>query len=572
MPSDSESRHDVTRRRLVQALGVAGAGALAGCSNTSPSTNGSGNDTNATTSGGETATMMNPDDVSMGGELVTTLGADVASFDPAQQADTTSVKAFELVYDDLLQVDFRGEVHPELATGVERKDEDLAWRVTLREGVNFHNGTEMTAEDVKTSLERYEGTPNQSDVYAWYDSSTVVDDYTLDLKLKNRYAPLEFTLANIPVVPAAATTEELVLSENPVGTGPYTFVEHQPDSLFRIERNDDYWFEGGDTMPEQPPIEEITFRVITDQSSRLAALEGGDVDHILGPPPESIAPKRESSTYTVTQRQAGGFDLLAFPLEHPPFDQQSVRRGVSRLVPRQPIIKSVYSDIGIPAYTPVSPLAKDFTTEEFNRRMGEEYLGYDQERATELLEEGFSNADVDTPYSTTIITNQNPYRVRWAELIQESLNGTEFFDVGVEQFEWNTYVSAITSEQTATKNQLIAVGWGGGWDPDDYVYNLFHSSAFTPNGFNFPHYANDQVDQLLQQGLTTYDIEERASTYQGLMEILAEEAPMTYIRFGKQTNVFYDDRVNGFRTNPIDSDEFQAIYDQASGTFTSVSK
>lgn len=565
--SDNTGRFDIGRRKLVQSLGLAGVAGLAGCSGTddqSTTTTDDGTTTDETTEetgGGQS-----------GSELIATFGADVANFDPTKATDTTSVKAFGLVYESLLQVDFDGAIQPVLATSVEQTDGDLTWRVNLRDGVTFHNGKELVAQDVKTSFERYEGKPNEADVYSWYDSSTVVDDKTLDVTLADDYAPLKYDLAAIPIVPAEAATDELNIEEDPVGTGPYTFVEHQPDSLFRIERNDDYWFSGSDSVPAEPPIERITFRIIIEQSAQLAALQGGDVDMINAPPAGSVSDLKNNDKFTVTERQAGGFDLLAFPMQKAPFDNRKVRRGISRLIPREAIVKSVYNGIGTPAYTPVSPLAADFTSAEFNRRMGEEYLGYDQERANTLLEEGFANSDVQTPFSTTIITNQNPQRVRWAQLIQESLNSTDYFDVSVEQFEWNTYIGKILSENSASSNELIAVGWSGGWDPDAYVYDLVHSGSFTPGGFNMPHYENEEVDNLLAEGLSTYDTQQRAEIYRDLMEVLCRDAPMTYIRFGMEMDAFHTDRLEGFQTYPINGSEFQGIYAPASDAYTELTK
>ena len=203
-----------------------------------------------------------------------------------------------------------------------------------------------------------------------------------------------------------------------------------------------------------------------------------------------------------------------------------------------------------------------------NNLLGDEYLGYDEEQASTLLEEGFNEAGVEAPFETTIITNQNPQRVQWTQLIAESLNSTDYFDVSIEQYEWKTYVGKISSESSASNNEIIAVGWSGGWDPDAYVGDLVDSEQFTPNGFNMGHYENSEVDSLLQEGTSTYDIDERGEIYTDLVEILAEDAPMTYIRFGEETDVYDNSVVNGFRTYPINGSEYRGIYSPADGAFT----
>lgn len=566
MGSDSTQREfNLNRRRLVKALGVTGIAGIAGC------TDGGGTESEGTPAHpGGTTTPADPDQAQEGGELIASFGADVAQFDPPQATDTTSVKAFALVYEPLLTVGFDGEINNALATSFEEVG-DLTWRAELREGVTFHDGSEFTAEDVKASYERYEGTPNSIDVYNWYESSEIIDDHTIEFTLQSEYAPLEFDIANVPIVPAEAAEGDLDLGENPLGTGPYEFVEHEPDSLFRIQRYDDYYFEGSDSVPASPPIEEITFRIIIEQSAQLASLQGGDIDLAGAPPATSLGDLADNEDFTVNRRLAGGFDLIAFPMDVDPFGSAKVRRGISRLVPRDNIVESVYEGVGVPAYTPISQISAVFDDDEwteFNDRMGEEYLGYDEEAADTLLEEGFAEAGVEPPFQTTLITNENPQRVQWCQLIAESLNNTDYFEVSVDQYEWNTYIGRVSGGSSSSTNEIIAIGWSGGWDPNSYVNDLVSGDRFTPDGFNMPHYENEEVDELLKEGQTTYDLDERADIYQELMEILAEDAPMTYIQFGEETDAYANDVVNGFRTYPINGDEYNGIFSPSDGAFT----
>ena len=562
-------KFDVNRRQLVQSLGVAGVAGLAGCVGGDSGTT----ETEAPVdTEAETATQADKEQVKMGGELIATFGADVKNYDPTKHNDTTSSKAFGLVYESLLATGFDGEPKPVLAKEVVQKDEDLMWRAKLREGVTFHNGNELTAEDVKATFERYEGTPREADVYDWYDSATVVDDYTVDIKLQEQYAPLKFSLGAVPIVPKEVADGDLKLSENPVGTGPYTFAEHDSDSLFRLQRNEDYWFSGSESMPEKPPIETITFRIIVEQSSQLAALKGGDVDMINNVPADSYQDLKDNEDVTVTERTQGGFDLLGFPLSVKPFTNAKTRRGVSRLIPRDAIVKSVYQGIGTPAYSPISPLAQQFTSQEFNEKMGEKFLGYNTEKATQLLQEGFDEAGIEKPFKTKIITNQNPQRVKWVQLIKESLNSTEFFEVEIEQFEWNTYIGKILAEDSHEQNNLIAVGWSAGWDADAYVHNLFSSEQKTPACCNWSHYENEKVDNLIAEGLQTYDLSERKEIYQEMMEKLCKDAPSTYIRFGKSMDAYRNDVVHGFNTYPIDSGEYKGVFSASAEQFTYVDK
>jgi len=503
-----------------------------------------------------------------GSELVATLGADVSNYDPTQANDTTSRKSFALVYEPLVSVDFDGTVQPTLATALDRRD-DRTWRISLREGVTFHDGSDFTAADVKTTFERYEGTPRESDVFLWYDDATIRDDHTIDVTLSEPYAPFQLSLGGVPIVPEAAATGDLDLSTGPVGTGPYVFDAHEPDRLYRLVRNDEHWDSGDGDVPDTPPIETITFRIIVEQSSQVAALQAGDIDLANNPPADAVADLRDDDAITVSDRLAGGFEMLVFPLETLPFSNRDVREGISRLVPRAEIIDSVYGGVGRPAYTPISPLLDDYTTESFQREMGDEYMRYDPEQARELLDSGFAALDISPPYETTIVTNETGDRVRWAQLVRDELNGTDYFDVSLEQFEWNTYVERVLSGDSHRSDALMALGWSGGWDPDTYLRSLFHGEQSTPSCCNAAHYANEEVDRLLDEALTTYDTAERRALYERAQEQVVADAPVAFVRFGTRIEAFRSETVEGFRTYPLDSGEFTAIYAPWANAYTS---
>ena len=576
----------MSRRRLLQLVGLGGALGTAGCTGSdggAAAQNDSPTQTSGDTPGGATETPTStetPEETATqsGGELIATFAADVKNMDPTKINDTTSDKAVGLIYETLMATDWEGKPQPYLAESVEQTG-DTAYQVKLKEGITFHNGSDLTAQDVKASFERYKGTPREADVYDWYDSSTVVDERTLDVTLSRKYAPFKFSLGGVPIVPQEATGDQVDLSANPIGTGPYTFGAHQPDELFRIRRNSDHWFQGDDSMPDEPSIETVTFRVITEQSAQLAALQGGDVHFINEPPAQSFSQLKSSDEFETGERVAGGFDMLIYP-SHPkadtPFQNAKVRRGVTRLIPREAIVKTVYNGIGTPAYTPISPLAKTpegepYSPQSFQQQMRDQFAGYDQEKANQLLTQGFQEAGYSKPFKTTIVTNQNPQRVKWAQLISQSLNSTEFFDTSVNKFEWNTYTSKVLSGDSHTKNQLVALGWSAGWDPDAYVHNLFHSDQVTPNCCNVNHYSNDEVDSLIEQGLTTYDTAQRKQIYQDLQRLLAEQSPMAFIRFDKRLDAWQAGAIEGFETYPLDGDEYAGIYAPYAGKHASLS-
>lgn len=571
MPEDS-APSDLDRRTMMKLAGTVGAAGLAGCTDLAPGGGGGGG----------------------GPELVATLGANVKNTDPTRQNDTTSQKATDLIYEGVTFVDFDGKPQPSLATSVEQNG-DTEFTINLREGVTFHNGDELTAEDVKSSYERYDGSPRQSDVYDWYDSSSVAGDYTLKLTLSRKYAPIRYALAEVPIVPASYATETVTqtqegtatpvtrskLSEKPVGTGPFKFDSRESGSYFRLVRNEDYWFEGDDSLPAQPPVGTLTFRIVKGQSQRASALESGSVDMINEPPAEKVKDYENNDAYTYTSRTAGGFDMFVYPM-HPaadtPFQNRKVRQGATRLIPRENIVETVYDGIGQPAYAPISPLSRQYTedgeevrfaSESFQEEMKKKYSGYDPAAAKDLLAQGFEEAGFDKPFKTTIITNSdNPQRVDWNTIIKEEMNKTEFFDVSLQTLEFSTYVSKLLGKNSHKQNLIYAVGWSAGWGPDAYVHNLFHPDQFTPACCNINHYDVSAVTQGIENGLAEYDTKKRQQIYENLQRKIVQDAPMAFIRFGRRHVVYNANKVDGFEAYPIDGHLYSAVFEEAAGKYT----
>ncbi|WP_408959256.1 ABC transporter substrate-binding protein [Natrinema sp. 74] len=306
-------------------------------------------------------------------EFVGDLGSDVTNYDPVAINGTVSSQATALIYEELVGVDFDGKVQPMLATDWERLDE-TTYRFSLRDGVRFHNGEELTADHVKGSLERYKGTSREADVYDWYETSAVVNDRTIEIGCSREYGPFEQALFNVPIVPIAAIEGEHDLQSKPIGTGPYQFAEHDSGNHWRLTRFDEHWFEGDKSVPATAPIETVRLEIITEKSSRQAALEGGDIHVSYGVPSASIADFEDDAAYGVGRRVSGGYDVVFYPTYLPPFSEPAVRRGCNMLLPREAILERVYYGVGRVGYTPISPLLEEYVSESFREQIADEYV------------------------------------------------------------------------------------------------------------------------------------------------------------------------------------------------------
>lgn len=306
-------------------------------------------------------------------ELIGDSGADIAAYDPTAIDDSNSMFATGLIYEQLLEIDVDGRVQPLLATDWEELDE-TTWRFELREGVEFHNGDEFTAADVQAAFERYDGTVRHADVYDWYADSEIRGDHEIDISLRRPYGPLETTIATLPIVPKAVANGDLDLADGPVGTGPYEFVEHDDATLWRMTANDTHWHDGSNGVPETPPIETITLRIIVDSASRDAALTTGDTHLSTSIPRASLAKFEDDDEFTVDRTVGSSFDFLAYPGYLEPFTNPKVRRGIGKLIPRERIVEDVYHGASRVAYTPVSPLLEEFVDPDFEAYIADEYV------------------------------------------------------------------------------------------------------------------------------------------------------------------------------------------------------
>ena len=232
-------------------------------------------------------------------------GGDAASLDPQMQNDSRSKSVLNNIFDTLIYRAVDKSLEPNLATAWEAVD-DTTWSITLRDDVTFHNGEAFDADDVKFSLER----PLDSELgsplsgrFSVIESVEVVDSVTVHVNTVNPYVLLPARLSEWYMVSKdyfEANDAETVATQ-PVGTGAYTFVEWVKDDHLTLSANADYW-------KGAPAIGEVTFRPIPETSTRVAALQSGDVDLITEVP--AFRQEEFESMDAVEVR----LDCLAFPV------------------------------------------------------------------------------------------------------------------------------------------------------------------------------------------------------------------------------------------------------------------
>ncbi|MCB0157277.1 MAG: hypothetical protein KDD83_04040, partial [Caldilineaceae bacterium] len=233
-----------------------------------------------------------------GGTLVIARPTDAVGLDPKVETTSPGNWVMSNLYENLVKLDTDLTFQPALAESWEQVEPDR-WRFNLRQGVKFHDGTDFNADAVKFSIERIKNpddpgrsASNLRPIIA----VEVVDDYTVDIVTDGAYGPLlnimSLVYATGIVSPAAVEQYGEDFTRNPVGTGPFKFVEWRTNDQIVIERNDDYW---GDPAP----LDQVVYRVIPEESARMLALDTGEVQMVMAPAPSQLDIYRDDPNFTL---------------------------------------------------------------------------------------------------------------------------------------------------------------------------------------------------------------------------------------------------------------------------------
>ncbi|TMV06872.1 ABC transporter substrate-binding protein [Ruegeria sediminis] len=327
------------------------------------------------------------------------------------------------VFEGLTRFMGDGSIVPGLAESWEISDDGKVYTFKLHEGVTFHDGTAMDAEDVKFSLDRAraEDSANaQKALFAGIEAVEVVDPLTVKVTLSEPDGNFLFNMAWGDAVIVAPESIENIKT-NPVGTGAYKFGEWVQGDKIVLERNPDYW-------GEQPALEMATFKFISDPTAAFAAVMAEDVDVFTGfPAPENLPQFEADPRFQVLVGSTEGETILSTNNKQPPFDDVRVRQALAHAIDRQAIIDGAMFGYGTPIgthFAPHHPAYVDLTGNS----------AYDPEKAKALLAEaGFADG-----FETTLHLPPPSYARRGGEIIAAQLAevGIKAEIINVEWAQW----------------------------------------------------------------------------------------------------------------------------------------
>jgi peptide/nickel transport system substrate-binding protein len=453
-------------------------------------------------------------------ELRIGLAADVTSMDPHFLNIAPNINISSHVFDALTHVDQDARLAPGLAVSWRAVDA-TTWEFRLRRGVRFHDGAELTAEDVVFSIERTFQVPNGQ--YRTFTQrivgKEVLDAHTLRLKTATPYAMVPYDLVSVFIVSRKAAArsgpEDFDSGRAMIGTGPFRFARFARGDRVELARNEDYW--GG-----KPAWEKVTFRIVPTDPARLAGLLSGELDAIEQVPPADLPRIRRDARLNTVQkvswrtiffyldqyrdRAPGLADKAGRPLERNPFRDLRVRRALSKAINRQAIAERLMDGAALPASNLVSPPV-------FGHASDLKPEPYDPEGAKRLLAE----AGYPDGFAMTLSATNNRY-VNDEQIAQAVAQMLARVGVRarVETLPLNAYLPKGRKGEFA----FAMFGWGS--FSGDLALRALVATPDPDKGFgafNWSGYSNPRVDALLERAFASVDENRREALARDAMRL-----------------------------------------------------
>jgi peptide/nickel transport system substrate-binding protein len=433
------------------------------------------------------------------------------NLDLRQGTDAQSERVGGLIFDPLVHKDEHFEMRPWLATSWEQPD-PLTWVFHLRDGVRFHDGRPLGAEDVAWTINSLiDGSliTSKSGAFGAVQKAEVRDRLTVVVRMKRADASLLFNMSDglFGVVPKGAGKE---LGRHPIGSGPFKFVSAVDDKEVVVERNDDYW--GG-----APKIARVRFPVIPDAVTVALELQKGSVDVASNELTLDMVHALKGAKNLATESVPSSYVMyLNFNVRSGALQDKRVRQAVACALDRGPMVAALWrgqarvADSLLPtghwASAPAGAL---------------EVYPHDVGRAVRLLEDASYKADKDgVRVRLEMKTSTDESTRLMATVMQQQLRAAGIA-LTLRSAEFGTFYADVTRGAF----QMYALRWiGSNEDPDIFRY-AYSSDRFPPKGGNRGHYVNARVDELLAQAAGTTDEAVRRKAYVEVQEILADEMP-----------------------------------------------
>ena len=429
------------------------------------------------------------------------------SLDPHEILAAGTKEIFFNVYEGLYKTDIDGNIVPAVASDVVISEDGLHYNFTLREGVKFHDGSLVTAEDVEYSIQKFadmEGGNPSVAAFLNVESVSVVSPTEVELVLKEADSDMLAVLASIEaaIIPKNNATPDRVA----IGTGPYKYVSRSPLENVKMERFDEYW----NTLPD---IEKVTFKICSNADTIAMELNGGTIDMFCRLTSAQLA-ELDTEKFEVLEGTMNLVQAMYLNNSYEPFSDIRVRQALCYALNRQEILDFVSDGKGTLIGSSMIPSFGKYYTEELNA-----LYPTDLEKAKELLSEaGYPDG---FKFSITVPSNYQQH-VDTAQVIAEQLKAINV-TAEINLVDWDTWLS----ETYVNRNYDATVI---GVDAPQLTASAFLDRFVSTAGDNFVNFSNAEYDEAFNTAMSTMDDEVRTDAFKKCEKILAEEAANVYIQ------------------------------------------
>jgi len=445
----------------------------------------------------------------------------LSSLDPRFATTTLSSLLTDVIFDSLTEFDDSLQIQPHLASSWELSPDQLTWTLHLRKGVQFHDGVELTADDVKFTINQLrENAAGNEYLYTAQDISDVIvkDKYTVQVVLKKKMSSFLSSL-NIGILPRhlldKRSDPDFQFSQYPIGTGPFKVVDSRENGVV-LEANTAYFL-------GRPALDRIIVKVYPDKTSVWADLISGNVDFFHIVDPADYDRLRHVPTFKTYRAPRFYYYLLSLNLRTPFFEDRRVRQALNYAINKEDIIAKTLKGYGHASTGTIYP--KSWA---YNSAMHP--YEYNPRKALALLEEaGWRDHDGDhlldkngRRFEFTVFTNRgDDLKLQVLLIVQQQL-----LDLGIKMrvkvFDANDTDFLFRKQFDAFFPEIDAGG-----DPD-LNYRYWHSSQIKV-GFNVGSYHNPRVDQLLDVGRIAFDRTKRKAIYDAFQRNLFDDPPGIFL-------------------------------------------
>ena len=444
------------------------------------------------------------------------------------------------------------EWEPALATAWEVSKDGKTFTFQLRKGVQWHDGKELTAKDVKFSFDALTDPQNRyktAHVRPYYEGiagAKILDSHKIQFTTRTQYFGNFNVVAGLDIVPEHIykdTSKKNIrkLKKQTWGTGPYKFKQLRRGKYLEVVANPDWWGRKDPSQKGQFNFDKIRFRFVQEQEMALRRLERGELD-FLGLRAEDYykktkGPKWGKSVFKVRFENSAskGYGFIGFNLNHKFLKNKNIRRALYHLLDREKMIKKFLYGNAVPAIGPWYSRSAyaDSTLKP---------IAYNPSVAKSLLKkEGWIDSDGDkildkmidgakTKLSFTILEPREEF-MKYLTLFKEEAKKSGV-EVLIKRIDWSSFLKLIDEK----KFEAVRLGWSGG-SIDVDPKQIWHSSSSSAGGSNFISYNNPEVDRLIDEGRKIYDKEKRIKIFKKVYRMIAEDIP--YLFFFNNKADFY---------------------------------